>query len=66
MNFEARKVNKINKKIGYVVMYLIFSTIFYFVLKLLDKIPDSWNYFHVLSLTLSIVLLGTLIKLLLR
>jgi len=66
MNFEAKKVKKTGRRAGYVIMYLIFSTIFYFILRLLDKIPDSWNYFHVLSLTLSIVLLGTLIKLLLR
>ena len=66
MNFEAKKPKKITEKIGYVVMYFIFTTIFYFILKSLDKLPDSWNYFHVLSLTLSIVLLGTLIKLLLK
>ena len=47
-------------------MYFVFTTIFYFILKLLNKIPDSWGYFHVLILTLFIVLLGTLIKLLLR
>ena len=66
MNFEVRKSKKRGEKIGYVIMYFIFTTILYFILKLLDKIPDSWTYFHVLSLTLSIVLLGTLIKLLLR
>ncbi len=66
MNFEVKSVKSFNKKIGYVFMYLVFTTIFYYILKLLNKIPESWNYLHILPLTLFIVLLGTLIKLLLR
>ncbi len=66
MNFKRKKINKTNQKIGYVFMYLVFTTILYFILRFLNKIPDSWGYFHVLILTLFIVLLGTLIKLLLR
>ncbi len=66
MKFKTKATNSLDKKIGCVFMYLVFTTILYFILKLLNKLPGSWNYLHVLILTLFIVLLGTLIKLLLR
>jgi len=59
-------MRKIGIWVGYVIMYFIFTTILFFILKLLHKIPENWNYFHVILITLTIVLLGTLIKMLLK
>ena len=59
-------MKKIGKWTGYVIMYFIFTTILFFILKLLHRIPENWNYFHVVLITIMIVLLGTLIKMLLK
>ena len=66
MNFETKNKQSIGKKIGYVFMYFVFTTILYFILTFLNKIPQSWNYIHILNLTLFIVLLGTFLKILLK
>ncbi len=65
MDFKPKK-DKIPQIIGYTIMYFIFTTILFFILILTDKLPINWNYFHVLIITLFIILLGRLIKLLLK
>ena len=52
----------IGKIIGYVLMYFVFTTILYFILLILDKLPIFRNYFNVILLTLIIVLMGRGIK----
>tara|TARA_Y100000310_G_scaffold336305_1_gene420453 strand:- start:509 stop:709 length:201 start_codon:yes stop_codon:yes gene_type:complete len=66
MKDDQGKVKKTGKVIGFLVMYIIFTTILYFILKLLGKLPENWNYMYVVLITIFIVLLGILIKLLLR
>lgn len=67
MDFNNNKKNKkAGKVIGYLVMYFVFTTVFYFILKLLNRIPESWKYYHVMPITLALVLLGTLIKMLFK
>jgi len=67
MRFEAdKKIRKIGEKTGIMTMYLIFTTLLYFILKLLERLPENWGYFHIVLLTLFIILLGTLIKMLLN
>lgn len=61
-----KKSRKIGKIIGYVGMYIIFTIILYFVLYFLHKLPETWNFLHIIMISLFIVLLGTLIKLLLK
>jgi len=56
------RIEYIGEKIGYLVMYLLFTTILYFILKLLNKFPDDWNYFYIMGLIFIIVLIGVLIK----
>ena len=65
MELKTKQNNKIGFIIGYIIMYLIFTTILYFILKIFDKIPKTWNLFFIIPITLSIVLLGTLLKLIL-
>ncbi|MDO8509356.1 MAG: hypothetical protein Q7S27_06775 [Nanoarchaeota archaeon] len=61
MEFEKKKENNIGEYIGYFVMYFIFTTIFYFVLRALDKIPEGWNYLYIMTATLLIVLAAKLL-----
>lgn len=53
---------KIGRNIGYIVMYFVFTTILYFVLRFLGKLPEIWDYFTILFLTLILVIIGKLIK----
>lgn len=55
-------MRKIGEIIGYLFMYFLFTTILYFILNFLDKIPKTWNYFHIIILTGVIVLLGNVIR----
>jgi len=50
------------EKIGYALAYFLFTTVLFFILKLLDKIPNSWSYFHIMMITFLIALLGVVIK----
>jgi len=63
MNFdEGKRIEKIGIISGYILMYLIFTTIFYFILTYFKKIPSSWGYIHVSILSLILMLVGKLIK----
>lgn len=63
MIFEKSKTpEKVGKVIGYVFGYFLFTTILYFILVLLHKLPASWNYFYIMGITILIVIVGTLVK----
>jgi len=47
---------------GFIFMYFLFTTIFYFILKLTDKFPTNWGYIHIIFITLLLILTGRLIK----
>ncbi|MEK6846902.1 MAG: hypothetical protein AABY16_01915 [Nanoarchaeota archaeon] len=67
MQFDEKTfVDRFPRKVGYFLMYLIFTVVLYFILKILDKLPLDWTVFHVVGITLAIVLFGRLIKLLLK
>jgi len=67
MIFEHNKsVENISEKIGYVFAYFLFTTILFFNLRLTHKIPNHWVYFHVMGITLLIVVVGIIIKRLLK
>ena len=65
MNFKAKK-NKSIEWLGYIIMYFIFTTVLYFILRFFNKLPETWNYFYIAIITLFIVLIGRLIRLLLK
>lgn len=46
---------------GFVSAYFLFTTMLFFVLTFLNKIPDSWTYFHIIGITISIILIGVII-----
>jgi len=49
---------KFGKNIGYITMFLIFTTILYFILHIFKKLPDNWGYIHVLVVVFIINLIG--------
>ncbi|MBU90158.1 hypothetical protein CMO94_01345 [Candidatus Woesearchaeota archaeon] len=63
MIFEENKtIEKIGEKSGYIFSYFLFTTILFFILILLKKIPESWSYIHVMGITILIALIGVAIK----
>lgn len=59
-------IEKLSKKIGYIFGYFLFTTILFFILNLLNKIPKTWDYFHIMGITLLIIIVGVLIKKILK
>src|SRR3989344_1310655 len=47
MKEDSGNEKKPGKVIGFIVMYFIFTSILYFALQLLKKLPGNWNYMHV-------------------
>lgn len=63
MEFEKPKTTEtVFSVIGFVFSYFLFTTILYFLLFYLKKIPFDWTYLNVGYITLSVVFLGFLIK----
>ncbi len=61
---ESGKVNvtKMGEMFGFISAYLLFSTIFFFILEFFDKIPKTWNYLHIMGISFVITLVGIIIK----
>ena len=59
---QSKSTEKFGEKIGYVFSYFLFTTVLFFILILLNKIPNSWSYFHIMMITFLIALLGIVIK----
>lgn len=67
MIFEENKnIEKVGFVFGYVFSYFLFTTILFFILMLLRKIPETWSYFHVMAITILIAFIGVITKRLLR
>lgn len=63
MNFDSKfNLEKIGKKVGFMVMFFLFSIILYFILIFNNKLPKNWNFIHIISIVFLIVLIGSLIK----
>jgi len=63
MIFEENKtIEKLGEKLGYIFSYFLFTTILFFILGVLKKIPDSWSYIQVMGIVILIVLVSTIIK----
>jgi hypothetical protein len=61
MDFKDKN-RKFGKELGFIFSYFIFTTILFFVLKTLNKLPLGWNYFYIMWITLLIVLVGLLFR----
>ncbi len=54
--------NKLIVRIGYLISYIIFTSIVYLMLSFLNKIPHYFSIYHIAIITFAIVILGELIK----
>lgn len=63
---ESKTPYKGGKVVGYLFSYFVFTTILFFALTLLKKMPSSWTFFHIMGITLFIAILGGILKKLLR
>ncbi len=67
MRFEENETLKaLGNRFGYLFSYFLFTTILFLILGILNKIPDTWGYPHVMGITALIVLIGWTIKRMLR
>ena len=58
-------IYSIGQKSGFVASYILFTALLYYILTLTGKI-GSWTYIHVAGLTLAIVIVGLIIRRLLK
>ncbi|MBS3126404.1 hypothetical protein J4453_03130 [Candidatus Woesearchaeota archaeon] len=67
MNFEPNKsAEKTGEIAGYTVSYFLFTTILFYILFFLKKMPETWSYFHIMEITAIIAVIGLLVKRLLK
>ncbi|RJQ17635.1 hypothetical protein C4573_01505 [Candidatus Woesearchaeota archaeon] len=52
----------IGEKIGFACAYILFTTILFFILLLLKKLPASWTYLHVAAITAGIAILAFIVR----
>jgi hypothetical protein len=62
MELNPKKGIGIAKKVGFAFGYLLFNTIAFFALRLTNKIPQDYTWWHIVPFTLFILLLGIFIK----
>ena len=67
MKFEQNnKLERIGKKVGYVISYVIFTIFLYLILLVFKKLPETWSIIHIALITLLITRIGVAIRRLLR
>lgn len=59
---EKKLFSKVGEKIGYIFSLFLSTTILFFILTFLDKLPSLWSYFHVLAIIFLISLFGIILK----
>ena len=63
MNFEENRfLENLGEKTGFVVAYLISSTILFFILSFLNKLPETWTFFHVAGVLAAISSVGIALR----
>lgn len=59
MQFNDRNtLEKLGEKTGFIFSYFLFTTAMYYILFFTNKLPDYFSYFHIMSITALIVLIG--------
>ena len=59
-SYDIKQDNSYNLGInmGYFAAFLIFASVFYFIMNFFDKIPETVKYYHVLSLVIVTYFIG--------
>jgi len=67
MIFERSRASKrFGQATGYLIAYLFSSTVLFYILFFLKKLPKTWTFFHVMDIVLAITITGLILKRLLR
>jgi len=61
-NESVVNLNRIGQRIGLTVSYLLFTTFLFLILKITGNWPESWNFFHLATITLLLVFTGWIAK----
>ena len=65
-NESWNKANLIGQRAGLIISYALFTTVLYDIMNLTKKIPESWNFFHIATITVVIAASGWALKQLLK
>lgn len=60
-NFKNDKMYNLGSSIGYFIAFLLFASIFFFIMAFFNKLPVAVRYYHVLSLVIILYFFGFLI-----
>ena len=47
---------------GFSIAYMLFTTAMYYIFYLTNKLPQNWNYYNIVSVTLLLVLFSFILK----
>lgn len=64
--YENKIAEKLGRFFGCIFAYLLFTTILFFMLGILGKLPDSWSYPHIMAITFLVALAGYMVKRMLK
>ena len=57
-NIKQNKMYDLGIYLGYFFAFLLFSSMFYFIMTFLNKIPQSVKYYHVLFFVITMYAVG--------
>jgi hypothetical protein len=66
MILKENSIELFGEAVGYVLAYFTFTTALFLVLTLLDRIPPSWSYTHVMAAAFLLNVAGAVVGRLLR
>lgn len=59
---QDESIEELGESVGYVLGYFLFTTVLFFVLSFLNKLPRSWSFFHMMAVTVLISFIGVVAK----
>ena len=63
---EINQIDNFGKVIGYISAYFLFTTVLFLILEFLNRIPENWDYPYIMLITLIVIIIGVLVKRLLK
>ena len=61
--FEQNKtIENLGRRTGYLFSYVVFTTMLFLVIFLLDRLPSGWSLPHIAGITAAVAVLGALLK----
>ncbi len=66
MFFENNNIEIFGRKLGFITGYLLLTIMLFIMLKIFNRIPDSWTLFHISIITIIITLIGYTINRILK